>query len=194
VIDERGGIKNTAGTVQSTYAKWEDINDAIRPVLHEHGFALSFRVKRVENAISVTGILSHEDGHSEETTLELPSDTSGSKNAVQAVGSSLSYGKRYTAMALLNITSRAPMDRDDDGLADTFIDDHKAQCQGALWVSEREWIDLCVYWPGLPPFVKRAYRDDAYIENLAGEVARFNDELAEIVGKVRAYGQLAEAA
>jgi hypothetical protein len=42
----------------------------------------------------------------------LPHDSTGSKNAVQAVGSSTSYGKRYTACALLNITSRG---EDDDG-------------------------------------------------------------------------------
>ena len=117
VITENGGIKNNAGAVQSTYARWEDISDAIRPILHDHGFALSFRISRTEALVSITGVLSHQDGHSEETTLDLPVDTSGSKNAVQAVGSSVSYGKRYTAIALLNITSRAKQDRDDDGAA-----------------------------------------------------------------------------
>lgn len=114
VIEEHGGIKDRAGNVQSTYAKWEDIADAIRPALHEHGFALSFRVVTTPK-VAVTGVLSHRDGHSEETTMELPVDGSGSKNDVQAVGSSFSYGKRYTAIALLNITSRAKVDRDDDG-------------------------------------------------------------------------------
>lgn len=112
VITERGGIKNTKGEVQSTYAKWEDVNEAIRPVLAAHGFALSFRITHPEGKIAVTGVLSHSGGHSEETTISLPHDSSGSKNAVQAVGSSVSYGKRYTAFALLNITSRG---EDDDG-------------------------------------------------------------------------------
>lgn len=113
-IDEKGGIKDRNGNVQSTYALWEDINEAIKPLLAEYGFALSFRTQRSENEITVTGVLSHRGGHSEETELSLPSDTSGSKNAVQAVGSSTSYGKRYTAMALLNLTSRG---LDDDGKA-----------------------------------------------------------------------------
>jgi len=115
VITERGGIKNRDGEVQSRYAKWEDINDAIKPLLAEHGFALSFRTgTTIEGKITVTGILSHREGHQEETTISLPHDSSGSKNAVQAVGSSTSYGKRYTATALLNITSRG---EDDDGKA-----------------------------------------------------------------------------
>jgi len=118
VIDERGGIKNNSGVVQSTYAKWEDINDAIRPFLHEYGFALSFRTGLAHDGkITVTGVLSHAAGHQEETTVTLPHDSSGNKNAVQAVGSSTSYGKRYAAISLLNITSRAPGDRDDDGQA-----------------------------------------------------------------------------
>ncbi len=112
VISERGGIKDRSGNVQSTYALWEDVNEAIRPVLAQHGFALSFKVKRTEAEIAVTGILSHRLGHSEETELTLPTDGSGSKNAVQAVGSSTSYGKRYTAYALLNITTKG---EDDDG-------------------------------------------------------------------------------
>lgn len=115
VITERGSIKNSDKKVQSRYALWEDINDAIKPLLAEHGFALSFRTgTTAEGKITVTGILSHREGHQEETTISLPHDSSGSKNAVQAVGSSTSYGKRYTATALLNITSRG---EDDDGRA-----------------------------------------------------------------------------
>ncbi len=73
-------------------------------------------------------------------------------------------------------------------LRDEVPPEHKAQCQGALWVAEREWLDFCAYWPGLPLFVKRCYRDGAYIDALAKEVARFNDELATVVDRVKRYG------
>jgi hypothetical protein len=99
---------------ETPYALWEDINEAIRPFLAKHGFALSFRVKKDGDRVEVTGVLSHREGHSEETMLSLPMDSTGSKNNVQAIGSSTSYGKRYTAMALLNITTRG---EDDDGKA-----------------------------------------------------------------------------
>jgi hypothetical protein len=113
VIVERGKIDIGRGKPQS-YALWEDINETIKPVLAKHGFSLSFRTGQEDGKIIVTGILSHREGHSERTTMHLPTDTSGSKNAVQAVGSSTSYGKRYTAAALLNLTSRG---EDDDGIA-----------------------------------------------------------------------------
>jgi hypothetical protein len=116
VIEERGKIDIGKGKPQS-YALWEDINEAIKPVLSKFGFALSFRTGREGDKIIVTGILLHRAGHSEETTMHLPIDGSGSKNAVQSVGSSTSYGKRYTAGALLNLTSRIREDRDDDGKA-----------------------------------------------------------------------------
>lgn len=103
IITERGGIKDRNGNVQSKYALWEDVVGVITPILSKHGFALSFRTGNDASGVTVTGVLSHRFGHSEQTSLTLPIDTSGSKNAVQSVGSSTSYGKRYTCAALLNL-------------------------------------------------------------------------------------------
>lgn len=120
-IAERG---NAAG--RYTYALWEDINTAIKPVLKRHGFALSFRMDCADG-VSVTGVLSHCEGHEEQTTIKLPADASGNKNAVQAVASSVAYGKRYTAGALLNLTSHG---EDDD-----------AYSAGAQEVVDPSWFD-----------------------------------------------------
>lgn len=65
---------------------------------------------------------------------------------------------------------------------------HKAQTQGVLWVAELEWIDLSIYWPKMPRFIKRAVRDESYIRELADAVDRFNDELHEIVERIRRNG------
>ena len=114
VIHTKGAEKIDANIQQSTpYALWEDIDAAITPILYDHGFVLTFRCGAGQDGrITVTGVLSHEIGHSEETTMQLPLDTSGSKNNVQAVGSSTSYGKRYTAGLLLNLRTKG---EDDDG-------------------------------------------------------------------------------
>jgi hypothetical protein len=69
---------------------------------------------------------------------------------------------------------------------DEFPAEHKAQCQGQLWVAEREWVDFVSYWPKLPLFAKRVYRDEPYIKKLAAEVDRFNSDLADLVEKIRA--------
>lgn len=70
---------------------------------------------------------------------------------------------------------------------DDFPEDHKAQCQGGLWIAEREWIDIMVYWQGLPPFIKRSYRDDAYIKRLSEELEIFTDRLDELVELISNY-------
>lgn len=110
--DERGN-KTGRQEAMTKYARWEDVVEGITPILAEHGFSLSFRVAQpTPDRVAVSGVLGHRGGHTEETTLSLPLDTSGAKNNVQGWGSSVSYGKRYTAFALLNISARG---EDDDG-------------------------------------------------------------------------------
>lgn len=124
-ISEKGEIV-VKGELRSRYAKFEDINEAVRPILKKYGFAVSFRTNTENAAISVTGILSHKQGHSEETTMVLPADISGAKNSVQSIGSSTSYGKRYVLEAILNISTRGG---DDDGAAAGLMDSEKAQAE-----------------------------------------------------------------
>lgn len=90
---------------------------------------------------------------------------------------------------MLEIKSAAPHVLLDHMLRNTFPAKHKAQCQGGLWVCERDWIDLLIYWPSMKPFTKRAYRDEKYIAGLAVAVEQFNAELAEILEAYAAYGE-----
>lgn len=70
-----------------------------------------------------------------------------------------------------------------------FPPEHRAQCQGVLWVAERDWIDLLIYWPRMKPFIVRAGRDEAYISDLAKAIAAFNDEVAAVVDRYRRFGE-----
>jgi ERF superfamily len=98
--------------VQGRYAKFETINDVVKPILSKYSFAISFRTKVLDTKITIIGCLRHAGGHSEESDITLPPDVSGGKNSVQAIGSTISYGKRYMMTALLNITTEG---EDDDG-------------------------------------------------------------------------------
>lgn len=69
-------------------------------------------------------------------------------------------------------------------LAGEVPPEHKAQCQGGLWVSEREWIDFQSYWPKLPPFIKRVYRDDVYIKAIEQAVNDFISEMDDLMNKI----------
>lgn len=110
IITEKGEIK-IGEVVRSRYAKFEDINEAVKPILQAHGFAVTFKTRTEAKSVVVTGILMHREGHRESTDMMLEADTSGSKNGVQSIGSSVSYAKRYVLNALLNITTRG----EDDG-------------------------------------------------------------------------------
>lgn len=72
---------------------------------------------------------------------------------------------------------------------DRLPPEHKAQVQGNLWISEREWWDFVSYWPRLPMLCVRVYRDEEYIKTMSDEIDRFNEELAVLVERIRAYGQ-----
>ncbi len=112
VIDERGAIL-VDQKLRSKYAKYEDIQAAIRPVLQKHGFAIRHRNENIGNGVlKIVGILSHREGHSEQDEFLCPADKSGGKADIQAIGSTRSYGMRYTTIALLNIETRG---LDDDG-------------------------------------------------------------------------------
>lgn len=174
-IAERGAIK-VNGSVRSNYATFEDINDVVKPVMKEYGFAISFRVDNEGSMIKVTGVLMHQAGHREETSMLLPSDSSGSKNSVQAVGSSVSYGKRYVMSALLNITTRG---EDDDGYAAvpaaTVTDAQAKQLQGLLDQCNQATKAGFVGMYGEPVEVAKKNFDQAMMQ-LAKAVARDNRE------------------
>jgi len=141
VIAERGQAD------RYSFAKWEDINVAIKPVLMRHGFALTFRTDFADG-IAITGVLSHRAGHREETTIKLPADGSGNKNPVQAVASSVSYGKRYAASALLNLTSHGEDDDAYTAMVERITEDQEIQINDMLEATNSdkakflEWLKI----------------------------------------------------
>jgi len=68
---------------------------------------------------------------------------------------------------------------------DDLPPEHRAQVQGSLWITERKWWEFVAYWPSLPIFIVRVERDEDYIDNLAQEVADFNQELSAMVERMR---------
>lgn len=97
------------------FARWEDIDKVIRPLLEREGFSLSFDSAQRPGdggGLVVTGTLMHAAGHSRTASMPLPLDAGPGRNNLQAMGSTLSYGKRYCAEMLLNIVREG---EDDDG-------------------------------------------------------------------------------
>lgn len=118
VISKQGQIVIPAkgqepARVQGTFARFEDIDRVVRPVLAAHGLAIRFEVGENAQGVTVRPIISHTNGFTERgEAMRLPVDSSGAKNNTQGAGSAVSYGKRYTMCAALNIITEGA---DDDG-------------------------------------------------------------------------------
>lgn len=109
--------KNSAKVKAFNYAKYEDIDKAIRPIEQKYGFARIFttRPRATEGGGCVVHCqLLHRDGFFKEAEIGVALDASGGKNNIQAMGSSFSYGKRYTTEMLWDIVKEGA---DDDGNA-----------------------------------------------------------------------------
>lgn len=103
-------VRNATGHNSKKYVDFAQIAKTVDPILVKHGLSYRFRSEQGER-INVTCILSHRAGHSEETTLSGPADTTGNKNAVQAIGSTLTYLQRYSLIQALGLAAA----NDDDG-------------------------------------------------------------------------------
>ena len=97
-------------TVRYRYASLDNIIRTIKPTLQRYGFSYMFKTRKKENAVEVTCVLMHEDGHSEETSFEAPIDPASYMALIQKFGSALTYAKRYTLVSLLGLTAEV----DDD--------------------------------------------------------------------------------
>jgi hypothetical protein len=82
---------------------------------------------------------------------------------------------------MLEIKTKLPHLQLEVLLANELPNEHKAQCQGQLWIAGRQWLDFVSYWPDLPLLIVRVERDEEYIDNLRKEIDTFLAEMDELV-------------
>ena len=102
--------KRTGDRTDYAYEDFAAVAKAVDPVLAEHGLSYRFRTNQDGATVSVTCILAHRDGYSEETTLVGAVDTSGQKNPIQGIGSAVTYLQRYTLKAALGLSAEVDTD------------------------------------------------------------------------------------
>jgi hypothetical protein len=149
--------KNSKGHNDKRYANFAAYAAVVDPILGTHGLNYRFRTEQSDK-ITVTCVLSHKGGHSEENRLSGPADSSGSKNAIQAIGSTLTYLQRYTLIQALGLAAS----EDDDGKAAGGVDDGgpitEEQAEAIRKLADDDGADLsrfCAYFkieavPDLP--------------------------------------------
>jgi len=98
------------------HAELSDVTDAVDPVLAKHGLSYRWEERVHGDIVHCACIVSHALGHEVKgEPLPGPLDTSGKKNKVQQLASTISYLRRYT---LLGILGKATKGEDDDGRGD----------------------------------------------------------------------------
>lgn len=115
VISKNKAVDFTTQKGRTNY-RYEDMGEIARtvdPILASHGLSYRFRTNTDAAVISVTCIVSHRGGWSEENTLSAGRDQSGNKNDIQAIGSTVTYLQRYSLKAALGLAAAV----DDDGHA-----------------------------------------------------------------------------
>jgi len=111
VKDKKVGYTTGKGKVGYSHASLANVVNTITEQLSKHELSVSWKTQQ-NGTIIVTCCITHSKGHSEKTTLSANADTSGSKNEIQALGSTITYLERYTLLAALGL---ATADTDDDG-------------------------------------------------------------------------------
>lgn len=111
-IPARGQVVVSKTGTKKPYPLLEDVQRALAPVCAEHGLSYSFDTEATGKGFTVITRVAHVMGATRETRTTLPLDQSGSKNDVQGVGSTESYGMRY---GLIKAFGLARYLHDDDG-------------------------------------------------------------------------------
>jgi len=138
-------VKNAKGHNDKRYANFAAIAGVVDPILSKHGLSYRFRTAQTDK-ISVTCVLSHRDGHSEETTLAGPADNSGSKNAIQAIGSTLTYLQRYSLIQALGLAATEDDDGRAAGAGGTITDEQVERLQRAIMDADADLPKFLAYF------------------------------------------------
>lgn len=103
---------------KSTYADLSDIEEQAMPVVYQNGFSVSFNPagKDDKGNLLIDWCLMHECGHTRTGQAGFPLDAAGAqgttnKTGIQAMGSTMTYARRYLVCNLFNIAT----DDDTDG-------------------------------------------------------------------------------
>jgi hypothetical protein len=164
------GAVTKGGDTKYKYATFEQINKVVKPILAKHDLFMSFTTDFKDGGVYVTAVITHKDGHAKQTTGLFPFDADGQKSNIQAVGSAISYGKRYMQNALLNISTHG---EDDDGFASQKkIDVVKIeQLNKGIIMADIDPASLCEYM-GVKEVGDIAVQDYAkatqYLKNIIG--------------------------
>lgn len=128
------------GRTRYKYESMADVARVVDPVFSKHGLAYRFSNAQTGDLLQVTCIVSHADGFSERTVLQSKVDAGGTgMNAVQALGSALTYLQRYSLRAAIGLAAAIDDDGRGGGGAPKITDEQRAELE-KLFVEARSGV------------------------------------------------------
>lgn len=135
------------------YAKLETVSNQIKPIYTKHGFSLSYGTEssQLEKHVRVICDCMHDKGHTRTYRGDFPYDEEGAKGnanktAIQAVGSTLSYARRYLKLMIFDVTVA---DEDNDGQNGAVITPDQIGDINDLLLSTNSDITRFLKWAGV---------------------------------------------
>lgn len=168
-------------TTSYTHAELADVTDVVVPAMGKHGLSHRWDINQASAQITVTCTITHALGHSESVALSAGGDSSGKKNAIQQVASTVTYLQRYTLLAATGMATKGM--GDDDGRSYDASDEPEPIDQKAA-----DWITQCnlVQEPGdLEPLKKKMIADYGGIVSKIPDAVKqaFVDQKAKVMPK-----------
>lgn len=121
-------VPNNDGSIRYRFAPYEEIMEAVRPLLLKHGFTVSFSQTVAESRITQACTLRHVGGHSVTNSfaVRIGKGPPGSSEA-QGDGAASTYAKRFALCDALNIVVEKDSDGADARIEGTPISSDRAQ-------------------------------------------------------------------
>ncbi|MFX0135465.1 MAG: ERF family protein [Candidatus Hodarchaeota archaeon] len=105
-------FQTTKGKTSYNHASLGNVVGAVTEALSQHQMSANWQTEQNQNAVKVTCNITHVAGHTESISITAPPDTSGTKNTIQAIGSTITYLQRYTLLAICGLATN---EFEDDG-------------------------------------------------------------------------------
>jgi hypothetical protein len=133
------------GRTNYDYEDLAEIDRTIAPILARHGLSYRHRSRQDGKKLTIVCIVSHRDGHFEETELSAENDESGNKNSIQAVGSTATFLQRYTLKLALGLAASKDDDGKAAGKAAGLNEEQIAKLQGLLTETQSDEVKFRNY-------------------------------------------------
>jgi hypothetical protein len=115
----------------SKYSSLANFVNTVNPALSKHGLSANWAIDQTAG-IRITCSVTHVLGHSESATLSGPPDTSGSKNPIQQIKSTITYLEGATFQAITGLVASDSADDDGNGAIEYITDQQAADLDALL--------------------------------------------------------------